>query len=343
MQTTVLSIVIVGFVQSFALSKHFAYKHGYEINSARELIGLGMANLVGGMFQSYPVTACLGQSAVNDGVGAQTGIASMVTGVVVMFVLLFLTPVFEKMPLTVLAAIVISYVLGMFDYGEAIYLYRVHKFDFSVWVAAFLGTMFLGVEIGLAIAVGVSLLIVVYESVYPRTVVLGRLPGTSLYRNIKQYPEAEQYYGLLIVRIDGPLFFANALTVRDKVRKYKHVAAKDMEEGNNNNAGAGIKYLILDLSPVSHIDTTALHVLEDMYVTQSKLGVQLILCNPSISVMKRFVKSGIVELVGRHRIFPADIDAVNWCLNEMDKGKEEEGLAAEESIQELQETNNTGH
>lgn len=326
--------MIVGFVQSFALSKQIAYKHGYEISSARELVGLGMANIVGGMFQSYPATAGMGQSAVNDGVGAQTGVASMVTGVVVMFVLLFLTPVFEKLPLTVLAAIVISYVIGMVDYPEAMYLYRVHKFDLSVWLAAFLGTMFLGVEIGLAIAVGVSLLLVVYESVYPRTVVLGRLPGTSLYRNIKQYPDAEQYNGLLIVRIDGPLFFANALTVRDKVRKYKRVAAKELEDNDDDedDTDTAIKYLILDLSPVSHIDTTALHVLEDMYITQSKLGVQILLCNPSISVMKRLVASGIVELVGRRNIFPADIEAVNWCLNEIDKRKEEEGRAVEASI-----------
>mmetsp|Transcript_28564 Transcript_28564/g.47552 ORF Transcript_28564/g.47552 Transcript_28564/m.47552 type:complete len:94 (+) Transcript_28564:2-283(+) len=92
------------------------------------------------------------------------------------------------MPMSVLAAIVIVFVMSMFDYNEAIYLFKVHKFDFSVWIVAFLGTLFLGVEFGLAIAVAVSVIIVVYESVYPHTAVLGRLPGTSLYRNIKQYP-----------------------------------------------------------------------------------------------------------------------------------------------------------
>ena len=101
-------------MQSIAIAKRLAYKHSYEIDSSQELIALGMATLVGGAFQSYPVTGALGQSAANDEIGAQTGLASVVTGVVVLFVLLFLTPVFEKMPLTVLASIVISFVLGMF-------------------------------------------------------------------------------------------------------------------------------------------------------------------------------------------------------------------------------------
>jgi MFS superfamily sulfate permease-like transporter len=112
-QIMVLSIVVVGFVQAFAISKRFAYKHGYELESSQELIGLGMANFIGAMFQSFPVTGCLGQSAVNDIMGAESGVASFVTGAAVMLVLLFLTPVFEKMPLAALGAIVISYVVSM--------------------------------------------------------------------------------------------------------------------------------------------------------------------------------------------------------------------------------------
>ena len=110
---TVFSIVVVGFVQSVAVAKRIAYKRGYDIDSSSELLGIGMANLVGAAFQSFPVTGALGQSAASDEVGAQTGVASVVTGVVVMLVLLFLTPVFQLMPLNVLAAIVISFVLGM--------------------------------------------------------------------------------------------------------------------------------------------------------------------------------------------------------------------------------------
>lgn len=106
--------MIVAYVQAFSLAKGIAYKRGYEIDSSQELIGLGVANFVGSIFQSFPVTGCLGQTAVNDDIGAQTGLAGVATTGAVMLVLLFLTPVVELMPLTVLAAIVISFVLKMF-------------------------------------------------------------------------------------------------------------------------------------------------------------------------------------------------------------------------------------
>jgi len=112
---TVVSMVIVGFVQSIAISKRIAYRRGYDdIDPSQEFVAMGMANLIGGMFQSFPTSGAMGQSAVNDEIGAETGIASIITGLVVMIVLLVLTPVFEYMPLAVLAAIVISFVLGMF-------------------------------------------------------------------------------------------------------------------------------------------------------------------------------------------------------------------------------------
>jgi sulfate transporter 4 len=256
----VLSIAIVGFMESIAIAKQLASKHKYEIDPSQELIGLGMANFLGGMFQAYPVTGSFSRSAVNNESGAETGIAGMVTATMVGVVLLLLTPVFEKLPLNVLAAIVISGVLGLLDYAEAMYLWRVHKFDFLVWLTACFGTMFLGVEIGLGIAVGVSLLIVIYESAYPHTIVLGRLPGTTVYRNVKQYPETERYDGIVMVRIDAPIYFANVQNVRDKIRKYRLAAAAELVE-----RGGDIKYIILEMAPVSHIDTSALHILGKFY------------------------------------------------------------------------------
>ncbi len=198
-----------------------------------------------------------------------------------------------------LASIVISGVIGLLDYEEAIYLWKVHRFDFGVWFIACVGTMFLGVEIGLAIAVGVSLLLVIYESAYPHTAVLGRLPGTTIYRNVKQYPEAERYEGIVMVRIDAPIYFANTQNVREKIQKYELKAEQELEERGNEET---VQYVILEMSPVSHVDTSALHILQDM------LG----------GVMERFIASGFADEVGRDHIFVAIQDAVNWCLTEMD-------------------------
>lgn len=212
-----------------------------------------------------------------------------------------------------MASIVISGVLGLLDYDEAIYLWRVHKFDFGVWVVACFGTMFLGVEFGLAIAVGVSLLLVTYESAYPHTAVLGRLPGTTVYRNIKQYPEAERYDGIVMVRVDAPIYFANTQNVREKIAKYEQQAEAQLAERNST-----VKYIILELSPVSHVDTSALHILEDFNKTYRQRGIQLCICNPSVNVMEKFVLSGLADSIGRTHIFTSIHDSVNWCLDEMD-------------------------
>jgi len=310
----VLSITIVGFMESIAIAKQLAAKHKYELDSSLELIGLGMANFAGAVFNSYPVTGSFSRSAVNNETGAVSGISGVVTATIVAFVLLFLTPVFERMPLAVLAAVIISGVLRLLDWPEAMYLWKVHKFDFFVWLIACLGTMFLGVEIGLGIAVGVSLLLVTYESAYPNTCVLGRLPGSTVYRNIKQYPGAERYDGIVMVRVDAPIYFANTQNVREKLQKYEKIAEEELTESN----GGEVKFIIWELSPVPHIDTSALHILSDMIATYKDRGIQLCFANPTVPVMNRFLSSGLVDEVGREHIFVTTHDAVNWCLDHMD-------------------------
>ncbi|GKY91087.1 hypothetical protein MPSEU_000081500 [Mayamaea pseudoterrestris] len=308
---TVVSIVLIGFMESIAIARKFAAIHRYEIDPSLELVGLGFANLFGGMFQAYPVTGSFSRSAVNNDSGAQSGIAGVITATLVMIVLLVLTSVFELLPTAILGAIVIAGVIGLVDYPEAINLWKVHKKDFLCWLCAFLGSMFLGVELGLAVAVGLSLLIVLYESAYPKTAVLGRLKGTTVYRNIKQYPDAEVFDGIVLIRVDAPLYFANAQHVREKVRKYRLAAeeSSDMDD---------VRFLIMDMTPVSHIDTSALHVLNDMYDNYRSRNQQLCFSNPNLTLMQRFDASGFTDKVGRHLFFACTHDAVKWCLADMD-------------------------
>jgi len=310
----VISVTIVGFMESIAIAKQLASKHKYEIDSSTELMGLGIANFLGSAFNAYPITGSFSRSAVNNESGAQTGVSGIVTATLVCITLLFLTPVFEELPTNSLAAIVISGVIGLVDYEEALYLWKVHRFDFGVWLTACFGTMFAGVETGLAIAVGVSLLIVIYESANPQLSVMGRLPGTRHYRNIKQYCEAETYDGLVIIRIDAPLYFANAQNVREKIRKYRLQAENKLDNYDND-----LKYIILEMSPVSHIDTSALHQLDYMVDNYRSRGQELVFVNPSMRVMQRLVKSGFVDRCGEQFFFASLHDAVNWCLTTMDE------------------------
>jgi len=168
--------------------------------------------------------------------------------------------------------------------------------------------MFLGVEIGLTIAVGVSILLVIYESAYPHTAILGRLPGTTVYRNIKQYTEAERYHGIVMCRIDAPIYFANTQHVRDKLIKYEMMAEEKP------------RFMIVDLSPVSHVDTSAMHILEDMRKNYVSRGIQLCLCNPNKIVMNYLRLSGLAERIGSRHMFVRMHDAVLSCLEEIEEG-----------------------
>lgn len=310
----VLVVTVVGFMESIAIAKQLASKHKYDIDASQELIGLGMSNFIGSMFGAYPITGSFSRSAVNNDSGAVSGLSGICTASLVGIVLVVLTPVFEQMPLATLAAIVISGVLNLFDYEEAMYLWRVHKLDFAIWFTSFLGTLFLGAEKGIAIAIIISLLSVIHESAYPHTAVLGKLPGTNVYRNIKQYPNAQRYNQIVITRIDAPVYFANVQHVREKLQKYEEnaVTIDEVDEGNK------IKFMIVDCSPVSHVDSSALHILKDMCIDYQTRDVQLCLCNPNIKVMVKLVSSGLVELIGEEYIFVSTQDAVQACLTELE-------------------------
>ena len=218
----------------------------------------------------------------------------------------------------------ISGVISLVDYNEALYLWRVHKFDFSVWMVAFVGTLFLGVELDLGLAVGISLLLVIFESAYPPTAELGRLPGTHHYRNIKQYPDAEQYDGIVLVRVDAPIYFANAQHCRDKVQKYYQRAEQKLKEAHKDDNSddkdevQDVKFVILELTSVSHIDTSALHTLQELCSTfRRENDIQLCLTNPNPRVMHKLVQSGLVDEIGRDHMFVSLHDSVHYCLGQM--------------------------
>merc|ERR1719309_803459 len=207
-------------MESIAISKNLAAKHGYEIDAGQELLALGMTNFIGAMFSCYPVTGSFSRSAVSNSVGAASQLAGIVTAVVMLCTLLFLTPLFYYLPSFVLAAVVISSVISLVAVDEARRLWRIKKADFVLWAGAFVGTLFLGVLKGIALAVALSLVIVIYETVRPQIMILWRVPGTTIYRNVKQESNGAFIPNVLIARIGSSLYFANASFVKDMLLGY---------------------------------------------------------------------------------------------------------------------------
>lgn len=251
--------------------------------------------------------------------------------------LLLLTSVFELLPTCIIGAIIIAGVLTLVDYPESIRLWKFDKLDFCVWAFTFLGVLFLSPEWGLLCGVAASFLLVVIMSAIPKTRVLGRLPGTQLYRSVKQYPEAESAPGCIVTSPDSPLYFLNAQSVKDKITS--RAAEMDAE------TGVFTRYIVLDLESSSDIDSCALHELDDWLlelagsapdaavtgavadgdtVLEAIPARKLCVVNPNSTVMRRMEQWGFVERLGRERIFCSVPEAVAWCLLKV--GEEEANL-----------------
>ncbi|WOG96229.1 hypothetical protein DCAR_0415563 [Daucus carota subsp. sativus] len=308
---TAMLITGVAILESVGIAKALAAKNGYELDSNQELFGLGVANILGSMFSAYPTTGSFSRSAVNHESGAKTGLSGILMGIIMCCALLFMTPIFEYIPQCALAAIVISAVVGLVDYDEAIFLWRVDKKDFLLWTITSLTTLFLGIEIGVLVGVGFSLAFVIHESANPHIAVLGRLPGTTVYRNIRQYPEAYRYSGIVVVRIDAPIYFANISYIKDRLREYELEIDEPTRRGPELER---VYFVILEMAPVTYIDSSAIQALKDLYIEYKSRNIQLAISNPNRDVLLSLTRSSVVDLIGKEWYFVRVHDAVQTCL-----------------------------
>ncbi|CAH2053897.1 unnamed protein product [Thlaspi arvense] len=321
---TAALITGVAILESVGIAKALAAKNRYELDSNSELFGLGVANIFGSLFSAYPTTGSFSRSAVNSESEAKTGLSGLVTGIIIGCSLMFLTPVFKYIPQCALAAIVISAVSGLVDYEGAIFLWRVDKRDFTLWTITSTTTLIFGIKIGVLIGVrltevqhllfqvGFSLAFVIYESANPHIAVLGRLPGTTVYRNTKQYPEAYTYNGIVIVRTDAPIYFANISYIKDRLREYEVAIDKHTNRGPELER---IYFIILEMWPVTYIDSSAVEALKELYEEYKTRDIQLAISNPNREVLRTLARSGIVELIGKEWYFVRVHDAVQVCLH----------------------------
>ncbi|KAL8257579.1 hypothetical protein R6Q59_029620 [Mikania micrantha] len=310
--STTFLITGVAILESVGIAKALAAKNGYELDSNQELFGLGVANIFGSFFSAYPATGSFSRSAVNHESGAKTGLSGIIMGIIICSALLFMTPLFEYIPQCALAAIVVSAVIGLVDYEEALFLWQVDKKDFFLWTVTFATTLFFGIEIGVLVGVGFSLAFVIHESANPHVAVLGRLPGTTVYRNTKQYPEAYTYNGIVIVRIDAPLYFANTSFIKDRLREYE--IAVDQSTSRRGPEVERIYFVILEMAPVTYVDSSAVQALKELYQEYKSRNIQIAIANPNHDVLLTLSKSGFIDLVGKEWCFVRVHDAVQVCL-----------------------------
>ncbi|KAJ8425805.1 hypothetical protein Cgig2_008854 [Carnegiea gigantea] len=235
--------------------------------------------------------------------------SNIVMATAVMITLLFLTPLFHYTPLVVLASIIINAMLGLIKYEEAIHLFKVDKFDFVICMTSFLGVVFSNVETGLIIGVGLSLLRLVLVVARPKTFVMGNLPNTKAYRSTEQYRSAQTIPGILILQIEGPIYFACANYLRERVMRW----VREEEDRIKSSGGLSLQHLILDMGGIGSIDTSGLGTLEEIKKLIERKSVKLVLVNPGSEVIKKMYLSESIEDFGEEWIFPTVAEAVRAC------------------------------
>ncbi|KAL3322005.1 hypothetical protein AABB24_039569 [Solanum stoloniferum] len=300
---------VIALTEAVAIGRTFASMKDYQLDGNKEMMALGAMNIVGSMTSCYVATGSFSRSAVNYMAGCQTAFSNIVMAVVVFLTLEFITPLFKFTPNAILAAIIISAVLGLIDYEAAILIWKIDKFDFVACIGAFFGVVFASVEIGLLIAVTISFAKILLQVTRPRTATLGRIPRTNVYRNTQQYPEATKVPGVLIVRVDSAIYFSNSNYIKERILRW----LMDEEEQRKTASDPKIQFLIVEMSPVTDIDTSGIHALEELHRSLKKRNVQLVLSNPGRVVIDKLHASKFPDQIGEDKIFLTVADAVLTC------------------------------
>ncbi|XP_022771139.1 sulfate transporter 3.1-like isoform X1 [Durio zibethinus] len=300
---------IIALAEGIAVGRSFAMFKHYHVDGNKEMVAIGTMNIVGSCFSCYLTTGPFSRSAVNFNAGCKTAMSNVIMAIAVMFTLLFLTPLFHYTPLVVLSAIIIAAILGLIDYEAAICLWKVDKFDFVVCMSAYIGVVFASVEVGLIIAVAISVLRLLLFVARPRTIVLGNIPNSTIYRNVEQYPKTDNVPGVLILEIDAPIYFANSSYLRERISRW----IDEEEDKPKSTEETSLQYVILDMSAVGNIDTSGISMLEEVKKTIDRRGLKLVLANPGAEVMKKLNKSKFLENIGQEWIYLTVGEAVEAC------------------------------
>jgi high affinity sulfate transporter 1 len=292
-----LGIVLVSLADTISTASAFAARTGQELNGNGEMIGIGAANLAAGLFQGFPVSTSGSRTAVAERAGAKTQLTGVVGAALIILMIVLVPGLFRNLPQPALAAVVITASLSLADIPGTVRLWRQRRVEFLLSIAAFLGVALLGVLPGIGIAVALSILNVFRRAWWPYDTQLGRVDGLAGYHDVHSYPQAEHLPGLVIYRFDGPLFFANAKTFRDEVRR---MAKADPPPA----------WILVAAEPITDVDTTASDVLEDLDEALNDQGISLVFAELKDPVRRKIERYGLTRTINPQHFFPTVESAI---------------------------------
>ena len=302
---TAFGIALVAIGDTISTSTGFAARRGAEVDGDQEMFGIGAANLFAAFFQGFPVSTSGSRTAVAEQSGAKSQMTGVVAALLVLAMLLFVPGLVRNMPNSALAAIIIAASLSLFDMAELRHFWTVSRSEFALALIALLGVALVGVLQGIVIAVVISVFQLFEKAWRPYTAVLGKPADLAGYHDIDHFPDAMQIPGLVIIRWDAPLIFANASLFRNKLRKL--IAQTEPKP----------VWIVIAAEPINDIDTTAGDMLVDLDNELNAAGIHLIFAELKQRVVEKVERYGLLETLERRHFYPTLEVAVEEFHREM--------------------------
>ena len=288
-----MGVLLVAYSEALGVAHEFAEKHGYEVNADQELNAHAAANVVSALFGGMLAAGSMSASAVKEGAGARSQVTNLVTWVVTIITVLFLTPLFATLPEAVLAALIIHAVWHIIASRKLVKLRQASRVEFWFGALALAGVLLIDVLEGMIIGVVASLIFVIYKTSRPHISSLGRVPGVpGAYSDLGRHPEDTPVPGVLIIRVDAQLYYANALTVRDRVK------AMLAEMSSPPRA------VIIDASAWDELDVTSTEVIKGLVKELRGNGIGVYFADVHAPVLEYGRKTGLVDFIGEDHVFP---------------------------------------
>jgi SulP family sulfate permease len=296
-----LTLSFIAFLEAISVAKAVELKHhDYKVVPNQELIAIGMGNIIGSFFQTYPATGGFSRTAVNNQAGAKTPLAAIISASIVALTLLFFTPVFYYLPEAVLGAIIVVAVFGLLDFTVPKQLLKYSKRELVILNITLIITAVIGIKEGIFTGVVLSLGMLIYRTTKPHIAILGRIPDTHFYRNIKRFEglliTSEE---ILIVRFDAQLYFANVQYFKDKLEDFI------IEKGHK------LKLIIIDGESINSIDSSGVYMLNDIITKYRSMNIEIAFTAMKGPVRDILDKSGIMKKIGYQNCFLSIQEAVD--------------------------------
>jgi high affinity sulfate transporter 1 len=297
-----VAIALVSFADMSVLSRTFALRGGYKVDSNQELIALGTANIAAGLFSGFSISSSASRTPVAESAGAKTQVTGLVGALCIALLLILAPALLRNLPTAVLGAVVICACMSLVEIKGVHRLYRLRRSEFFLSIVCFVGVAVAGVIKGIFLAVGLALLAFIWRAWRPHDAVLGRVDGLKGYHDISRHPEAKRIPGLVLFRWDAPLFFANAGIFQE------HVLQAVAE------APTPVKWIVVAAEPVTDIDISAADVLAELDMDLHKAGMEMCFAEMKGPVKDHLKRYGLFTRLGSENFFPTIGQAVDRYL-----------------------------